>query len=399
MSNQTLHETDLPTAKEIIHANIAQMIQTNRAPHGIMMHSAPGIGKSSIVFEAAEELQNQHPEYEFRVVDVRLGAMEFSDVQGVPYTTIADKEGEREIREMHYSTPSWFPTHSEADGKEIVYILFFDELSNADIRTQQAAYRLVLDRSINNGAELPNKTLILGAGNRKQDKTGAKGLIPALATRFGSHLYVRADLEAFLDHATEKGWHPSVISFIHYKKDAALYPSNNDAGDAFPCPRSWEFVNEHVTNPFLSTQARHMQIYGALGMSVGTDFIGHMKYEEKLPDFDKIENGDKKYIESYKMPKDVDPGFAFSIAITAAMRMSDTVDENPSAAENIAHFFSRINKELDIDMSGYVMKTVVKANKNIVSKVMTTQGQKDYPYIYATVKEVLSSAKRIRENG
>jgi len=164
--------TTIGSAKDLIQKAIAAELKSG-VHMPIYMHSSPGIGKSAITKQIATTL-------DIGFVDVRLAQMEQADVAGIPYVSHSDVEG---IEIMKVSIPDWFPS-KERVGAGIFPekgILFFDEMSNAPLGVQQSAYRIVLDREIHRNCELGDGWVIVSAGNLKEDKTGAKGVAPALA--------------------------------------------------------------------------------------------------------------------------------------------------------------------------------------------------------------------------
>lgn len=300
----------------------------DRTPQAVMLHSSPGVGKSSITKQIAKELSKSN-KYGFEkvgFVDLRLASFEASDVCGIPYVSHADqkihrvledvlagldgesKETQREIiykvlelvqdtEEMKFSIPSWFPTEAKIKAGKVpeVGILFLDELTNAPISVQHAAYRLVLDRAIQDDVVLPAGWLIVGAGNRREDKTGAKSLTPAMANRFGVHLFIQPDVDSFLGYAIGNGLRAEVVGFLLSKPDAIYDYKNALTEAAFAAPRSWEYVSEHLDTGF-SNHELGLVLAGCVGTGMATDFLTYMEYHAGLPDWDKVKNGEQKFV-------------------------------------------------------------------------------------------------------
>ena len=243
-----------------------------------VMHSSPGVGKSAIVKQiAAEE--------DALFIDVRLSSMESSDVQGIPFVSGED---------MHFSTPFWFSKAEKgaAEGKPVV--LFFDELNNAAIDVQKAAYRIILDREIQNGKVLPDAVKIIAAGNLKSDKTGAKDMVPALANRFAFHLDIKASKDDFVSWANGAGIDQRVIGFLEWKPDAIYRfdPARNE--HSFPTPRSWEAMSEILSTGYTDDELPPV-VGGCVGQGTSAEFMSFLKYYQKLPSMDDIANGKIDY--------------------------------------------------------------------------------------------------------
>jgi len=296
-------KVNIGTAKNIVSLFMSKAHETNvHSP--IMLHSSPGVGKSAVVRQTATELN-------IDFIDVRLGAMEAADVQGIPFVG-KDSNGDDS---MMFSTPEWFPTDPDSKG-----ILFFDEISNANIGVQHAAYRIILDREIQNGNRLPDGWHIIAAGNLKSDKTGAKDIAPALANRFGIHLEIDASKEEFIKYALSQGVDSKVIGFLEWKPDA-LYrfdPKKNEF--SYPTPRSWEALSNLLGVGFKDSDLS-VVVSGCVGEATAHEFMSFLKYFSKLPSMKDIAEGKTKYKVDNK-----DRGVVFALTsslITASIEYSD----------------------------------------------------------------------------
>ena len=103
---------------------------------------APGIGKSSIVKQIADEKG-------LDFIDLRLALMDPTDLKGIPFY---DKETHTAL----WAPPAFLPREGEG-------ILFLDELNSAAPAVQSSAYQLILDRRIGE-YELPDGWAIVAAG-------------------------------------------------------------------------------------------------------------------------------------------------------------------------------------------------------------------------------------------
>jgi len=335
-----LNTVSIAEAHNLLSAVITNSFERGDTPQNAFLHGSPGLGKSSIVTQIAKELGAE-------LIDVRLAGMEPSDVQGIPY--IADGE-------MKYSTPSWFPTDPSKK-----YILFFDELSNCIPAVQHAAYRIILDRTIQNGTKMPNSVAIVGAGNLKEDKTGARPLLPAAANRFGLHLFIDQGkaAESFLDFAVRNGAEPSLVAFLSYKKEAVF----SNAGDevAFATPRSWMMVDAHLKNKKINNNdyLLGLAVAGAVG-SVAYEYMGFREVSAHLPEWDRVASGDSSY--QYDVPVN-DDHLLYSIAVSGAYEIVKYLKSNSNKEiDRICEVvFSHLPKEIII----VLMRTIARSDGNI----------------------------------
>lgn len=319
MENVTINQ-----AKEIVERIVNHTVNsTHDVNLPVMLHSKPGIGKSSVVKQIAEENG-------MKFIDVRLSAMDQADVQGIPFV-------DHNVGEMKFSTPTWFPE----DDDKTPTIVFFDEINNAAQGVQQAAYRLILDREIHNGKKFHENVVIVAAGNNKEDKTGAKQMLPALANRFAVHMNVVEDKDSFVEYALEKGINYKVLGFLEWQpKYLHVMPKTNES--AFPSPRSWEVVAEHL-NAFGSDPKKNMgltvAVSGAVGQAVANSFMAYLKYFSKLPDFNKIMDGK----EDYQVPQD-DIGIQFAVTTSMVQHAAANIKDDKKC-ENLIKVYDSLPDE------------------------------------------------------
>lgn len=334
MSIKSINSVGIDTAKQLISMMAIQVKNGLIKPSSanICLHGSPGLGKSAIVAQVAKELG-------FRLIDLRLSAMEASDVLGIPYTFNG---------EMRFSTPEWWPV----DG--VPCIIFLDELKSAPPAVQTAAYRLILDRSIQNGKVLPDNCMIVAAGNLKEDKTGARDLLPAAANRFAIHLIVDKSqaLEPFLNYAVANGLHRSVVGYLTWKRDAIYGVIGDEA--AYASPRTWEAVSNMLGIQELSSSVvlRNIAIAGAVGSSEAMSFAGYLENDGKLPDWKRVRSGDTSY--EYSIERG-DTCLEYAVAVGIAFEILDAIDKN--AADEI----DRLGELLDVvgdDMSVVAFRTM-----------------------------------------
>lgn len=359
-------QISINNAKRIVKASVEHTMkalkngdQPNHMP--LYLHSSPGLGKSAIVRQVADDNG-------LGFVDLRLGSLEASDVCGIPYVSHVGAEDET----MKFSIPQWFPSKEKVASGEIPEhgIVFFDELSNAPVAVQHAAYRVILDREVQTGVEMAPGWIIIAAGNLKSDKTGAKGVAPALANRFAAHLEIRPDLGDFSSYAVNAGVHHHVLGYLNFQANM-LYnfdPAKNDV--AFATPRSWEQASNILKIEGLQDADLGVMLEGCVGESAAHGFMAFRKYYGKLPDFEKIMDG----AEEYKIPTG-DMGLMF--AVTSSI--IDCLIQNHDNKKRIVNL-EKVMKQLQDDFLVMVYKTLKngaseKAISAILVATMSTYGR------------------------
>lgn len=304
------------------------------------LHSSMGIGKSAITRQVAEELN-------IGFVDQRLAQLEQADVAGIPY--VSNTGADEEI--MKTSIPDWFPSKERVAAGVFPEqgILFFDEMSNAPIPVQHAAYRIVLDREVHIGCALADGWVIVSAGNKKEDKTGAKGVAPALSNRYAVHFDIKANLADFTLYAVGVGINPEVIGFLNFDASALFDfdPKRNDV--AFATPRSWEQVSNLLDVGYNNDELGHV-IGGCVGDKVASSFMSFRKYYNVLPDFQKIMSGEQ----TYTIPTGKDSrGICF--AVTSSLIQN--IVENANDKKKVKNL-EKIMSQLDDDFLIMLYKTL-----------------------------------------
>jgi len=363
-------QTTISTTKGYVEKTIASELATGiHMP--LYLHSSPGIGKSAIIRQITDEMA-------IGFVDVRLAQMEQSDVAGIPYVSHGAENGGAEV--MRVSIPEWFPSKERITAGEFPEqgVLFFDEMSNAPVAVQHAAYRIVLDREVHRGCELGDGWVIVSAGNKKEDKTGAKGVAPALANRFAMHFDIKADLDDFTAYAIATGISTEVIGFLNFNA-AMLYrfePKSNEV--SFATPRSWEQVSNLLKVGF-SEDELSTAVGGCVGDAVTSEFMAFRKYYESLPDFRKIMSGELEY----KIPKNNDRGITFALTSSLITNLA----MNAGDADKVKRL-GAVMDQLDDDFLIMTYKTV----KNVFE---SQKGAENEKMITNILMNTMESFKRV----
>lgn len=348
-TNNRANAVSIAQAAELMYAVVRDGFKRGTTPQNICLTSAPGTGKSAITWQLGERLTEDFGK-PCEVIDLRLSGMENSDILGIPYVDHSGiRNGEAhhsEHRQMFFSTPAWWPNDPDKN-----YILFLDELMNAPAHVQHAAYRLILDRSVQNGTVLPDNVAIIAAGNRKEDKTGAKPLLPAAANRFGMHLEIDQGKakDAFISYAMQKGLDRTIVGYLSFKGES-VYQTPSDGESAFATPRSWEFADVHIKNEAIASSEGLLTvaIAGAIGSATAVDYMGFREYYQQLPDWKKIREGKLEF----KMPSN-DEGLKYAISSSLAFEFLDAMriddmEESKKQVDNLCAVFDQTPPELKV---------------------------------------------------
>lgn len=244
-----------------------------------MIWGPPGVGKSSIVKQVAQEL-------EIELLDLRLPQLEPPDLRGIPAPN-------RDTKKAEWFYPEFLPESGKG-------ILFLDEIEKAPVAVKNAALQLVLDRKIGSYC-LPDGWSIVGAGNREEDGCFSAPLGSALANRM-MHFEVQPDYEAWLEWARKNRISDGILGYLAFRPDH-LY--RYDAGvNAFPSPRSWEMLNTMLDGVESSGEQQEL-LKAVVGDVVAVEYrawfsvyknvrVDDILLKGELPDFNKLEKGKEK---------------------------------------------------------------------------------------------------------
>jgi hypothetical protein len=178
---------------------------------------------------------------------------------------------------------------------------------------QASCYQLVLDRTLGEYT-LPDGWAIVAAGNRDSDRAVTTRMPTPLRNRF-VHLEFEVDLQEWSEWAIQAGIRPEVIAFLRFRHEL-LSAFDRDA-NAFPSPRSWEFVSR-ILNTSPDQTIEHELFAGVVGAGAATEFSAFLKSFRELPNIDAI------LMNPLKEPVPENAAAQYAVASALAHRATDT---------------------------------------------------------------------------
>ena len=312
---QTINPSDL---KRKIKNNI-------RAGLNTMIWGGPGIGKSEIPQEVANELK-------MPLLDFRANLYDPVDVRGIPHIQAVQETGERFTR---WAPPDVFPI-KERDGE--AGIMFIDELPTAPPATQNAFLQLLLTRQIGDYI-LPANWSIMAAGNEITDSAAVYQMPSPVRNRF-SHFKLEVNLEDWVAWAFKNKINTDIIGFIQFRP--GLLSKFMADEYAFPTPRSWSFVSKALKHQ--EDIVDHNDLFFSVASLVGDgpagEFIAYKEIANKLPDIDKLIEDPTKY------KVDENPAILYALSSGVSARAC------PEKMENIM----KLNKKLPVEFQVILVK-------------------------------------------
>lgn len=281
----SINEAKAELARTVAHITA----QRKRTYHSISnepilyLAGAPGIGKTMIVRQAAED--NGYAL--FTLIGASLLA---EDVGGQPVVTQRNIDG-NDVPAVVFS-PSMIVQEvwSLREQQQKPVVLFFDEASRIAPDVQAPLLSFIQFRGLH-GAYLPDDTIIIMAGNREDDDGGGVPLLAPMINRVHV-LNLHADPKEWVrwaSSATEAEFptelHPLIAATI-MNFPGQTSPFNFDPANGstpFGSPRSWEAVNEYIVHQEATGQPCDVRrIASMVGPQNAAVLAAQAKFLEKL---------------------------------------------------------------------------------------------------------------------
>lgn len=337
-------------------ANFLTALVTNRIYDPVMVWGPPGVGKSNTISNVAKKEGLQ-------LIDVRISQITPADLRGLPAPNL--EEGT-----FGYLPPDFLPKPGSPAG-----ILFLDEITQAPPAVQAVTQQLILDRCVGS-YKIPDNWFIWAAGNRQQDKTSVYNMPTALANRF-HHVDVGADFDTWkMDYALGN-IDDTIISFLSLRPEL-LHKMQVDS-TAWPSPRSWSMADR--------LHKAGLDIGYAVGSATASEFNTFIQIYTKLPDLDKIADGNGNQIE---WPKQEDLCYATAVGLQSkcltankeeilhimkwlaakgrpeySLRVfNELVDLGTERVPSLVHLLQRINRDADLKLFMQKSEALYKAADN-----------------------------------
>ena len=221
-----------------------KLIQCMAHEQSFLLLSAPGMGKSEMVYEAADEAGLPCRS----LLGTQIAP---EDVSGIPRIV-----GERSV---------FCPPRILLPERPEPFCLFLDELPACAPDVQKAFYSLLLERRLGEHS-LPAGTWVVAAGNRLQDRALVRAMSSALVNRV-TILHLRVDTDEWLAWAARHGIRGEIRSFIASMPDALMRPVPAEPVP-FSTPRAWTLLSRALdlaeASGILTGETRRALAFGRL---------------------------------------------------------------------------------------------------------------------------------------
>jgi MoxR-like ATPase len=301
---QLLKPSELSTALKTCFA-------AERAP---MIHGIPGIGKSLITRQVADQMYaaaygtTVEPNGDLRDTagnltderpwfrDIRAALLDAVDLRGLP---AVNGDGR-----AHFAEPEFLPRDSRGG------IFFLDEINRGSTMVMNGCFSLVLDGRLGEYV-LPANWICAAAVNDLD--IGAAKMSSALLARF-IHLDATTDLDDVCRFAIDRGWEPVTIAFLRFRPE--LLSVYDRAKRVTPNPRAWEFISQ-ITAQQPAPNVEHALFAGAIGDEAAIEYSAFLRQFRTLPSIDAIVLDPKRAAVS------ADAGVNYAVAVALSRRANE----------------------------------------------------------------------------
>lgn len=202
----------------------------------IFLVGAPGIGKTAIMEQIAQELQ-------IALVSYSMTHHTRQSALGLPAICRREYEGkEYEVSEYTMSEiiASVYKVMRESGLKE--GILFLDEI-NCVSETLAPSMLQFLQYKVFGGHRVPEGWVIVTAGNPKEYNRSAREFDVVTLDRL-KVLNVEADYEAWKAYADKEGLHRAILNYLEIKKQDFYVMEMTAKGRSYVTARGWEDLSQ-----------------------------------------------------------------------------------------------------------------------------------------------------------
>lgn len=247
-----------------------------------------------------------------------------SDIKGLP-----DFQSDKES--IEWKIPYWakFLTLKNSNG-----ILFFDECNLATPIVISSVYKIIYDRCVDD-SKIGDNWLIMGAGNRDEDRAFTHTLPAPVRDRGGEVELITSSIEGWTDWASKNDIDTRIIGFLNFKPSSLWKVDFND-NQKYTTNRGWERLSKLIFE-VKDWDTLDLLCSSAIGEGIAKEFLAFCKIQEKLKLEDLIKNPHK-----IKDIQDVSIKYFLISAITEkykdnkidfdkVMEVSKVLDENSNA--------------------------------------------------------------------
>ena len=204
----------------------------------IFLYGPPGIGKTAVMEQIAEEMG-------IGLVSYSMTHHTRQSAIGLPFITkklFGDKEYDVSEYTMSEILASVYSYIEKTDKKE--GILFLDEINCVSETLSPSMLRFLQYKTFGSHA-VPDGWVVITAGNPAEYNRSVREYDIATLDRI-KKIDVEADYNVWREYAINQNVHPSIIAYLDIKKSDFYNIENTPAGKSFVTARGWEDLSRMI---------------------------------------------------------------------------------------------------------------------------------------------------------
>jgi hypothetical protein len=255
----------------------------------IMLTSAPGRGKTSVLGLLPAKLAEAFPGKQFGNVVINGACLTLTTASG--YLWPEEKNGKRY---SEFTRPSWWTT---AEGKPLeAYaggVIVIDEIDKAGQDEKKIVGEAALSKRFASH-QLPPGWVVWFAGNRASDRSGSTKDLDHLINRRLT-IEVQDDIKSLTDWMERNGALPETVTFAHENPQIVFMAAPEKQGP-WCTPRSLMQADGHVqslmaaakTDAIPTDPLAQEELAAGIGMGAAAQYTNTIRLGQELPTYEKI---------------------------------------------------------------------------------------------------------------
>ena len=282
---KTASEVTLQEVKELLSSYLQGGQKLNYA---IKILGHPGVGKSAIVKEIAEESN-------YYFIDTRLAFKENVDLGGYP---VPDDK----TRQMIYYRPKFIPPEQVPEGYDGI-LWFLDESNRAHPTVIQTLFQIITEGKCGEHFLPPETSIVLAGNLGEEDDTTITDFDDSALDGRLAVFHLKPTASDWLSWGVHQGIHPSILKYI------SMFPERLwDEEKINPNPRGWHQVSNALNHSYSLTTddalTEHLShnpgsavekiMYSLIGNIAGSDFIMQLTSPRQISSKEILEGNAEK---------------------------------------------------------------------------------------------------------